>query len=82
MTYLLIAAALAVYLWPTPKEQHDSPLPFDVNAVKQGSPSYQSAHIALAHVRLRLIQTENLGDPERKAIEALTLALVSGSDKQ
>lgn len=82
MTYLLIAAALAVYLWPAAKERHDSPLPFDADAVKHGSPSYQSSHIALAHVRLRLIQTENLGDPERKAIESLTRALVAGSDKQ
>lgn len=82
MTYLLIAVALAIYFWPTPKEVHDSPLPFDIEASRQATPSYQSSHIALAHVRLRLLQSEHLGEPEKKAIEVLTLALVAGSDKQ
>lgn len=82
MTYVLIAVALAVYLWPSPKERSDSPLPFDLEAAPQAAPTYQSSHIALAHVRLRLLQTEHLGDDQKKAIEALTLALVAGSDKQ
>lgn len=82
MTYLVIAIALAVLLWPAAKQAKESPLPFDLEASKQGAPTYQSAHIALAHVRLRLLQTEHLQDPERKAIESLTLALVAGSDKQ
>lgn len=45
------------------------------------TPTYQSAIADLAHVRLRLLQTETLADPERKAIDTLTLALVAGSDK-
>jgi hypothetical protein len=82
MTYVLVALAIALVLWPAQKEKNDSPLPFDIEAVQQSAPTYQSSHVALAHVRLRLLQTEHLGDDERKAIEVLTLALVAGSDKQ
>jgi len=45
------------------------------------TPTYQSAIADLAHVRLRLLQTDHLAEPERKAIDTLTLALVAGSDK-
>lgn len=45
------------------------------------TPTYQSAIADLAHVRLRLLQTEQLNDAEKKAIDTLTLALVAGSDK-
>jgi hypothetical protein len=36
---------------------------------------------ALATVRARLVQTDKLGDAERAAIDAVTLALVAGSDE-
>jgi hypothetical protein len=45
------------------------------------APTYQSAIADLAHVRLRLLQTESLAEAEKKAIDTLTLALVAGSDK-
>ena len=44
------------------------------------APTYQSAIADLAHVRLRLVQTEKLDDTAKKAIDTLTLALVAGSD--
>jgi hypothetical protein len=44
------------------------------------APTYQSAIADLAHVRLRLLQTEKLDETAKKAIDALTLALVAGSD--
>jgi hypothetical protein len=44
------------------------------------APTYQSAIADLAHVRLRLVQTKALDDKTKAAIDALTLALVAGSD--
>ena len=44
-------------------------------------PSYQQAMVSLASVRLRLIETSTLSREASDAIEALTLALVAGSDK-
>ena len=49
-----------------------------------GSPkglTYQSAVASLADVRSRLLATECLKDPQKGAINTLTLALVDGSDK-
>jgi len=43
-------------------------------------PTYQSAIADLAHVRLRLVQTDKLDDKAKAAIDTLTLALVAGSD--
>lgn len=43
-------------------------------------PTYQSAIADLAHVRLRLSQTDKLDDKAKAAIDTLTLALVAGSD--
>ena len=45
------------------------------------APTYQSAIADLAHVRLRLLQTDGLDDKSKEAINVLTLALVAGSDK-
>jgi hypothetical protein len=81
MMYVLLAVAAAIWLWPSPKEAQGVPLPFDIEAPSKATPTYQSSHVALAHVRLRLLQTEHLTDAEKKAIEVLTLALVAGSDK-
>ena len=44
-------------------------------------PSYQQAMVSLASVRLRLIETSKLSPEAGAAVEALTLALVAGSDK-
>jgi hypothetical protein len=43
--------------------------------------SYHAAIADLANVRTRLLKTELLLDPQKAAIDTLTLALVGGSDK-
>lgn len=43
--------------------------------------SYIAAVENLGIVRSRLVQTECLGEAQKAAIDALTLALVSGSEK-
>lgn len=43
--------------------------------------SYQSAMADLASVRRRLLQTKQLDDKVKAAIDTLTLALVAGSDQ-
>lgn len=42
---------------------------------------YQKAMLDLASVRLRLLQTKQLDDKAKAAIDTLTLALVAGSDQ-
>lgn len=42
---------------------------------------YQAAMKDLASVRLRLLQTKQLDDKAKSAIDTLTLALVAGSDQ-
>jgi len=44
-------------------------------------PTYQDAMRDLASVRLRLLHTKQLDDKVKAAIDALTLALVAGSDQ-
>jgi hypothetical protein len=73
---LLCAAAAAVFFLPVIKTAGKTV------ASKQSPPSYQAAIANLALVRLRLNLTDTLTDPEKKAIDALTLALVAGSDKE
>lgn len=43
--------------------------------------TYLTAIENLGVVRARLVQTESLGEAQKAAIDTLTLALVSGSDK-
>ena len=43
--------------------------------------SYHEVIADLANVRTRLLKTEFLLDPQKAAIDTLTLALVGGSDK-
>lgn len=43
--------------------------------------SYQAAMSDLANVRRRLLQTKQLDDKVKAAIDTLTLALVAGSDQ-
>jgi cytochrome c-type biogenesis protein CcmH/NrfG len=79
---LLLCGAAAVVLAPL-WQRKASPLgPAEV-AMKAPhlAPTYQSAIADLAHVRLRLLQTDSLDDKAKAAIDTLTLALVSGSDK-
>lgn len=50
-------------------------------ASKPAGPTYQGAIADLAVVRLRLLETQQLTEPARAAIDTLTLALVAGSDQ-
>ena len=80
----LLAAAAAVIFWPIkPKAGTDSSLDLAAPAPvpAKPTPTYQSAISDLARVRLRLLQTDALDDKTKSAIDALTLALVGGSDK-
>ena len=84
---LIIAAAVALLLWPEPRAAvpATAPLPsIDVPAIPQPprAPSYRSAIESLAAVRSRLIATETLDDKAKTAINDLTLCLVAGSDKE
>jgi hypothetical protein len=70
------AAAVVVGLWP----KLAALLP---NGVKPAPAkvTYQQAMSALAVVRGRLVATGGVSETASKAIEAVTLALVEGSDK-
>lgn len=50
-------------------------------AATVSTPSFLTATADLATVRRRLVDTSLLGDPERKAIDTLQLALTAGSDQ-
>ncbi|NBW19190.1 MAG: hypothetical protein EBR82_65565 [Caulobacteraceae bacterium] len=43
--------------------------------------TYQAAIADLANVRKRLVDTNQIADPVKAAIDTLTLALVAGSDQ-
>lgn len=73
-----LVAAVAVAAW-TFRDQLKR-LVVVLPVVSRG-PSYQQAMVSLASVRLRLIETSTLSREVSDAIEALTLALVAGSDK-
>ena len=87
-----LAAAAAVFLmlwpqiqaaftWATGLWQGVLHAPLPKPHEEAVAPSYQSAIANLATVRLRLRLTERLGDEQKKAVDALTLALVDGSDQ-
>lgn len=70
----LLAAAAAICLWPK----------FPAGGIRlkaaKPSPTYEDAIHSLANVRLRLLSTEQLSEAQRAAVDAITLALVNGSD--
>jgi hypothetical protein len=87
LTVLLIAAAAAAILWPSPKARthFDGELGVDIKPPAprtMQAPSYPVAMEALCVVRKRLAHTSHLTDQERQAITLLTLALVSGGDDE
>lgn len=90
MTWMQVAAlavAAGVAFWPqivsmveqaggwAASDDHDH-----APATLRG-PTYRDAISALASVRLRLRETQCLDDDRKRAIDALTLGLVDGSDK-
>jgi hypothetical protein len=82
---LIIAAAVALLLWPEAPATTAPSLPsVPVPAIPQPpkAPSYRSAIESLASVRGRLIATETLDDKAKEAINERTLCLVAGSDKE
>jgi hypothetical protein len=81
MTYLIFGILGAAGLLFGPRlARQAAPALGPAPAPPHLTPTYQSAIADLAHVRLRLIQTEKLDDGAKKAIDTLTLALVAGSD--
>ena len=72
MIYLLLIAAAAIIFWPNLSLPRLAP---------PAGETYQSAIADLANVRRRLVRTQRLDEPVKKAIDTLTLALVAGSDE-
>jgi hypothetical protein len=66
-----IREVLADFSWPSPTPSSPA----------SQAPSFKSAIEALSLVRTRIVATGHLEDSQRQAIDALTLALVDGSDK-
>lgn len=84
MSALQLAAVLAaavVALWPQLSRLGVGLLRSTPSyPVIEKTPAYLEAMGDLARVRLRLRSTDLLDDDRKKAIDALTLALVEGSD--
>jgi len=78
--YICAAAAVVVAAWPAIKNAAGVVPPLPCQSGKSGV-SYQDAMENIAVVRTRLVKTDSLGEEQKKAIDVLTLALVSGSDK-
>lgn len=70
MTYVLLALAAVVYLWPAG----------NLTAPNR-STGYQAALMALSAVRSQLVRTQAFSAPCQEAIRTLTLALVEGADR-
>jgi len=77
IVWILVAAGAVLLFWPSSKQELSPYLP----QPKAGMPSYIAAVSALQTVRHRLVETEQLGDSQVEAIDALTLALVRGSER-
>lgn len=77
---LLIGGAVALLVGPMLARRASPALGPEPAPPPHLAPTYQSAIADLAHVRLRLLQTDKLDDAAKKAIDTLTLSLVAGSD--
>lgn len=89
MQALAAIAAIVVAFWPQVQMfiqwaiglwQDDPFVPPPKPLEEAIAPSYQDAIANLATVRLRLRATDRFGEEQKKAVDALTLALVDGSD--
>jgi hypothetical protein len=78
ITAALAVAAIAAALWPARQSASDL---FSTPASVGNVATYEAAISALAAVRNRLLATGSLTEKERAAVDALTLALVGGSEK-
>ena len=83
MIYLiLIAAAAAVAFWPSQAIIGGSQSKLFAPAKEEKTQhTYMKAIDSLAYCRARLAATDALDDKAKSAIDVITLALVSGSDK-
>ncbi len=82
IVWVLVAAAAVLLFWPASKPASEPANPYQPAAAPQPRlPSYLDAVSALQTVRHRLVETEQLGEAQQDAIDALTLALVRGSER-
>jgi hypothetical protein len=79
MTLFLAVAAAAAAFWPASRGLS---IPAAFAPRQNPHATYEDAIRALSHVRGRLLATESLAEKERAAVDALTLALVNGSDRE
>ena len=76
LIWLLVIAAAVILLWPSSSTPVN---PFVANDPRK--PSYMDAVRSLQLVRARLSSTSQLDEAQRQALDLITLALASGSDK-
>jgi hypothetical protein len=77
LTTILILTAVAVFIFPAVAIKN---LKLPIPAVRQKpKPDFQEGMKAIALVQNRVIETGDLEDDEKSAIDTLTLALVRGS---
>lgn len=84
--YALIAAAIAALFVPWKKGSPPAPLPFDLSSVdvvpaKPAGIAYLDSVASLQTVQRRLIQTGQLDEEQRVALDTLTLALSAASEQ-
>jgi hypothetical protein len=80
-TALAVAALLTACPWIVGRAASVVGGGLAMPAHRPAGPTYQGAIADLAVVRLRLLETQQLTEQARAAIDTLTLALVAGSDQ-
>lgn len=82
IVWVLVAAAAVLLFWPSGKAATQPANPYlPAPAPQPRIPSYIDAVGCLQTVRHRLVETEQLGEAQQEAIDAITLALVRGSER-
>lgn len=84
--WVLVAAAVAFVLWPTPEKPAAQPsllsrLPSSAAPKPADTGSYMDAVKALQLVRGRLVATDKLDEAAQKNLDSLMLCLLAGSEK-
>jgi len=78
---ILVGSALLLLFSPWVIAQAARLFAAPVAGAPRAGVTYQSAMTCLANVRRRLLDTKQLDDKVKAAIDTLTLALVAGSDQ-
>lgn len=78
---ILVGSALLVLFSPWVIAQAAKLFSAQAAVSPRAGVTYQASMANLANVRLRLLETEQLDDKAKSAIDTLTLALVAGSDQ-